>query len=147
MKGRLRHAKLYVLEGSTIIGDAAFTSSELDKTTLWHLILGYMSENGLTELSKRGLIDGQIRKLEFYEHCVFGKQIRVSFSKGIHSTKGTLDYVHSDLWGPSQVPTKGGASYMLTVIDDFLRKVWVFFLRHKSEVFVTFRQWKTMIEK
>ena len=37
MKGHLRHAKLYVLEGSTIIGDAAITSSELDKTTLWHL--------------------------------------------------------------------------------------------------------------
>ena len=67
------HAKLYVLEGSTIIGDATITSSELDKTTLWHLRLGHMSENGLTELSKRGLIDGRIRKLEFYEHYVFGK--------------------------------------------------------------------------
>ena len=147
IKGRLRHAKLYVLEGSTIIGDAAITSSELDKTTLWHLRLGHMSENGLTELSKRGLIDGRIGKLEFCEHCVFGKQKRVSFGKGIHSTKGTLDYVHSDLWRPSHVPTKGGTSYMLTVIDDFSRKVWVFFLRHKREVFATFKQWKTMIEK
>ena len=36
---------------------------------------------------------------------------------------------------------------MLKVIDDFSRKVWVFFLRHKSEVFATFKQWKTMIEK
>ena len=60
MKGRLRHAKLYVLEGLTIIGDAAITSSELDKTIFWHLRLGHMSENGLAELSKRGLIDGQL---------------------------------------------------------------------------------------
>ena len=37
MKGRLRHAKLYVLEGSTIIGDTTITSFELDKTTLWYL--------------------------------------------------------------------------------------------------------------
>ena len=64
----------------------------------------------------------------------------MSFGKGIHSTKGTLDYVHSELWGPSQVPTKGGASYMLTVIDNYSGKVWVFFLRHKSEVFTTFKQ-------
>ena len=97
MKGHLRHAKLYVLEGLTIIGDTTITSSELDKTTLWHLRLGLMSENGLAELSKRGLIDGWIGKLEFCEHCVFGKHKRMSFSKGIHSTKGTLDYVHLDL--------------------------------------------------
>ena len=72
MKGCLRHAKLYVLEGSTIIGDTTMTSFELDKTTLWHLQLGHMSENGLAELSKRGLIDGWIGKLEFYEYYVFG---------------------------------------------------------------------------
>ena len=36
---------------------------------------------------------------------------------------------------------------MLTIIDDFSRKVWVFFLKHKSDVFSTFKDWKTMIEK
>ena len=36
---------------------------------------------------------------------------------------------------------------MLTFIDDFSRKVWVFFLKQKTEVFATFKQWKTMIEK
>ena len=36
---------------------------------------------------------------------------------------------------------------MLTVIDDFSRKAWVFFLKYKSDVFSTFKDWKTMIEK
>ena len=36
---------------------------------------------------------------------------------------------------------------MLTFIDDFSRKIWVFFLKQKTEVFATFKQWKTMIEK
>ncbi|KAG8480905.1 hypothetical protein CXB51_025479 [Gossypium anomalum] len=46
--------------------------------------------------------------------------------------KGTLEYIHSGLWGPSRVPSRGGANYMLTFIDDFSRKVWAFFLKKKN---------------
>ena len=85
--------------------------------------LRHMSENGMIELSKSGLLNGQsIRKLKFYEHCVFGKQRRVKFTKGIHNTKRTLNYIHSNLRGPSRVPSKGCVSYMLTIIDDFFQK-------------------------
>ena len=60
--------------------------------------LGYMSVRGLTELSKRGLLCGQnTGSIGFCEHCVFGKQKRVSFSVVIRRRKGTLDYIHSDL--------------------------------------------------
>lgn len=85
------------------------------------------------------------RKLDFCEHCVYGKQGRVKFSTAVHTTKGTVDYIHSDLWGPSPVTSKGGSQYLLTLIDDYSRKVWVYFLKHKSEVFAT--QWKALIEK
>ncbi|KAG8489165.1 hypothetical protein CXB51_017148 [Gossypium anomalum] len=81
MKGQRKTTKLYVLQGSTVTGDAAITSSSLsddDITKIWHMRLGHMSENGMVELSKRGLLDGQgIYKLNFCEHCVFGKQKRV----------------------------------------------------------------------
>ncbi|KAG8492474.1 hypothetical protein CXB51_009570 [Gossypium anomalum] len=126
MKGQRKIAKLYVLQGSTVTGDAAVASSSLsddDITKLWHMCLGHMSENGMAELSKRGLLDGQrICKLNFCEYCVFGKQKRVRFTRRIHNMKGTLEYIHSDLWGPSRVPSRGGANYMLTFIDDFSRK-------------------------
>jgi hypothetical protein len=82
--------------------------------------LGHMSEHGLAVLSKRGLLDEHsISKLDIYEHCVFGKHKRVKFDIATHSSKGILDYVHSDLWGPSRKPSLGGARYMLTVIDDY----------------------------
>ncbi|KAL5768311.1 hypothetical protein ACOSQ2_015094 [Xanthoceras sorbifolium] len=142
---------LYILQGSTITGSAAVSESSMpdsEVTKLWHMRLGHMSEKGLTLLSKRGLLCGQSTgKMDFCEHCVFGKQKRLSFSTGIHRTKGTLDYIHSDLWGPSPVPSKGGARYLLTFIDDFSRKVWVFFLKNKNDVFDTFKSWKTLIEK
>ncbi|KAG8481304.1 hypothetical protein CXB51_026078 [Gossypium anomalum] len=80
----------------TVTGDAAVASSSLsddDITKLWHMRLGHMSENGMVELSKRGLLDGQgICKLNFCEHCFFGKQKRVRFTRGIHNTKETLEY-------------------------------------------------------
>ncbi|KAG8479376.1 hypothetical protein CXB51_029148 [Gossypium anomalum] len=74
MKGQRKTVKLYVLQGSTITGDVAITSSSL-------------------------------------------------------------------------VLSRGGANYMLTFIDDFSRKFWAFFLKQKSNVFSTFKSWKTMIEK
>ena len=36
---------------------------------------------------------------------------------------------------------------MLTTINDFSCKVWVFFLKQKSDVFSIFKDCKTMIEK
>ncbi|KAG8481120.1 hypothetical protein CXB51_025896 [Gossypium anomalum] len=124
MKGQRKTAKLYVLQGSTVTDDAAAASSSLsddDITKLWHMRLGHMSENGM--------------------------QKRVRFTRGIHNKKGTLEYIHSDLWGPSKVPSRGGANYMLTFIDDFSRKVWAFFLKQKSDVLFVFKSWKILIEK
>jgi len=107
-----------------------------------------MSEQGMTILSKRGLLCGQCTSsLEFCEHCVFGKQKRLSFSMAIHRTKETLDYIHSDLWGPSRVSSKGnGSHYMLTFIDDFSRKIWAYFLKEKSEALKVFKERKTLLE-
>jgi hypothetical protein len=86
-----------------------------------------MSEWGMTIMSKRDLLYGQCTSsLEFYEHCAFDKQKRLSFSTVIHRTKETLDYIYSDLWRPSSEPSKVNYSrYLLTFINDFSIKVWV----------------------
>ncbi|KAG8478794.1 hypothetical protein CXB51_028696 [Gossypium anomalum] len=148
MKGKRKTVKLYVLQGSTVTGDAVVASSSLsddDITKLWHMRLGHMSENGMAELSKRELLDVQgICKLNFCEHYVFGKQKRVRLTKGIHNMKGTLEYIHSDLWGPSRVPSRGGANYMLTFIDDFSRKFWALFLKQKSNIVQVRRDRETL---
>ena len=69
--------------------------------------VGHMSERELHVLSKQGLLCGQkTRKLDFCKHCVFGKQHKVSFGTGVHRTNDTLDYIHSDVWGPSQFHRK-----------------------------------------
>lgn len=62
----------------------------------------------------------------------------------MNKMNGKLDYVHSDVWGPVRVASKAGSLYFLTF--NFLRKVWVYFMRHKSEVFEKFRVWKAEVE-
>jgi len=48
--------------------------------------------------------------------------------------------------GPSKVPSLGGKRYMLTFVDDFLRKVWVYLLRQKNETFSMFKKFKALVE-
>ena len=98
-------------------------------------------------LSKKGCLGSAgTGKLDFCEHCVLGKQKKVSFSTVKKYTQGIFDYIHSDLWGPSRVPSFGGKRYMLTFVDDFSRKVWVDFLRQKNETFSMIKKFKTLVE-
>ena len=39
----------------------------------------------------------------------------------------------------------GGKHYFVTFIDDHSRKVKVYFIKHKFEVFEAFRKWKVMV--
>ncbi|KAH9699562.1 hypothetical protein KPL71_024410 [Citrus sinensis] len=146
MKGNMSNG-LYVLQGSAVTGDVAVSNQKLNKTMLWHMRLGHMSEKGLIELSKHGVLGvDKIKPLKFCEDCVLGKSSRVKFSTGIHNSKGTLDYIHADLWGPVQTASLGGARYFLSLIDDFSRMVWVFSLKSKDKVFDQFKNWKTLVE-
>lgn len=149
MKGQ-RMGNLYKLIGTTVEGGAAISTLEdpkNDDTDLWHMRLGHLSEGGMRELHKRGLLHGvKTCKLEFCKYCLYGKQRRVSFKTGVHTSKSILDYVHSDVWGPIKDVSMGGAQYFVSFIDDYSRKVWVYFMKHKLEVFDIFRQWKARVE-
>jgi hypothetical protein len=146
----MKSANLYVLSGDTIIGTVVVssttvvTSDNCSDSKLWHIHLGHMSQLGLAELSKRGLMKGYNNN---EMDCVFGKHKRVKFNTSVHTTEGMLDYVHADLWGPSQKHSLGGCHYMLTIIDDYSRRVFPYFLKHKYEAFDAFKAWKVMVEK
>ncbi|KAM2004372.1 hypothetical protein ACFX15_027830 [Malus domestica] len=150
MKGTRRN-NLYFLQGSTVIGGAAVTEAadadSTDTTRLWHMRLGHAGEKALQGLVKQGLLKGaNACKLEFCEHCVLGKQTRVKFGTAIHHTKGILDYVHTDVWGPSKNASWGGSHYFVSFVDDFSRRIWVYTMKRKDEVLKIFLKWKKMIE-
>ena len=109
--------------------------------------MGHVSYKGLTELAKQGLLgDQKLEDLEFCETCAYGKSNRVKFGTGIQRTKRTLDYIHSDLWGPGRIQSHSGSKYFMSLVDDYSRKLWVFILKSKSDALMCFKQWKVLVE-
>ena len=53
--------------------------------------------------------------------------------------------VLTDVGGPSPVSSLGVSRFYVTFIDDLSRKVWVYFVKHKSDMFETFKKWKAEV--
>ena len=58
-----------------------------------------------------------------------------------------LDVIHSDVWGPTEHASMSGSKFYVTFVDDHTRKVWVYFMKSKGEVFEHFKNFKIMVEK
>ncbi|WP_425268113.1 hypothetical protein, partial [Enterobacter hormaechei] len=97
--------------------------------------------------SKKFLPSLKCVNMAFCESCVNEKQKRVSFVKSGNEKKNEkLELVHIDVCRPAQVYSLGGSYYYVTFIDDTTRKVWVYFLTYKFDVFQTFKKWKCLVE-
>ncbi|KAH9707327.1 Integrase catalytic domain-containing protein [Citrus sinensis] len=147
MKEEKIGANLFMLKGETLQeADACVTSNGEESTMMWHLKLGHMSEQGLKILSERKLLPGlKSISLLFCEHCVTSKQHRLKFSRSIARSKCILDLIHSDVWESPDI-SMGGAKYMVTFIDDYSRRCWVYPIKKKSDVFPVFKEYKARVE-
>lgn len=61
-------------------------------------------------------------------------------------TKEPLDLVHTDLWGPSSMPSSKGCKYYMSFIDDYSRFTWIYFLSAKSQALDVFKEFKLKVE-
>ncbi|GKC65904.1 retrovirus-related pol polyprotein from transposon TNT 1-94 [Tanacetum coccineum] len=135
---------VYSLNGHAVAGELNASVEEKDSLAkVWHKRLGHISEAGLQVLEKQGLFGKKsLCKLDFCENCVLGKSHRFSFGVRRHTTQGVIDYVYSNLRGPSQVKSLEGKRYFLSIVDDYSRRVWVYILSFKHEAFEKFKEWK-----
>ncbi|KAK2990879.1 hypothetical protein RJ640_007600 [Escallonia rubra] len=111
---------LYTLLG-TYNHSISLASTENLRTTLWHHMLGYLSESGMRILhSKNPLLRMKNIQLDFCEGCVYGKQKRVSFRKdGKERKTERLELVHTDVCGPTTVKSLGGTPKNVFVLEKF----------------------------
>ena len=70
--------------------------------------------------------------------CHQAKQTRDKFS--INNSKATKRYeiIHCDLWGKYHTLSSCGATYFLTLVDDYSSAAWVYLLFNKIEVYKMF---------
>ncbi|KAJ0558902.1 putative RNA-directed DNA polymerase [Helianthus annuus] len=113
------------------------------KSFTWHTRLGHPSDQVLAVLK------GSL-KINSNEHgpcdvCHRAKQVRVPFPLSEHKSKFVGDLIHLDLWGPYKVSSYDGFKYFLTVVDDYSRSVWCYFLSNKTEVFENLKNFYELV--
>ena len=122
---------------------------------LWHQRLGHVNEKRLkTAIKKRLIVGVDVDKCDantdipFCEACVQSKQTHKPFTTGSSTfvqSKDILQLIHSDVCGPMSVGSLGGARYFVTFTDDYSRFSYIYFLKHKSEVFEKFKEFHAVV--
>ncbi|GJR43963.1 retrotransposon protein, putative, ty1-copia subclass [Tanacetum coccineum] len=74
--------------------------------------------------------------------CLSGKMTRKSFPYHPERATDLLGIIHTDVCGPLRHVSRQGASYFITFTDDYSRYGYVYLLKHKHEVFETFKVFK-----
>lgn len=82
------------------------------------------------------------------ETCAKGKICVKPFPKMAENRADkVLGLVHSDICGPMNKVSAGGARYFLTFIDDYSRYMFVNFLKTRDELLPTFKNFVAFAEK
>lgn len=116
----------------------------------WHSKLGHLCYKHMCKLRSGGAQgvnftddNGSIKNCET---CAKAKLARAPFKNATTETKQILELIHTDVNGPMEVESIGGSRFVVTFIDDFTRKVFIYLIRHKSDVFERFLEFKNFIE-
>ncbi|PWA98143.1 gag-pol polyprotein [Artemisia annua] len=151
-----RQGDLYVLDHYRDIHDIASSSVDLSyfwlnrsssAFYLWHSRLGHVCSSRLRFLASTGALG----KLDAHDisdcsGCKLAKFSALPFSNSVSSSNAPFDLVHSDVWGPSPVSTKGGSRYYASFIDDFTRYTWIYLMKRRSDFLTVFKEFRALVK-
>jgi hypothetical protein len=103
------------------------SSQVASSTALWHRHLGHLSSSRLDFMAKH-LLNFPFQSNNVCDVCALAKQSRLPFSVSSISYVRPFELIHCDIWGPYKIASFSGAKYFLTIVDDYSRFTWVFFL-------------------
>ncbi|GKA98699.1 retrotransposon protein, putative, ty1-copia subclass [Tanacetum coccineum] len=119
----------------------------LDSALLWHCRLGHISKKRIEKLQHDGLLNStDLRAFEKCVSCMSRKMARKPYTHQVERAKDQLGLIHTDVYGPFRTVSRQGASYFVTFTDDFSRYGYVYLLKHKHEVFETFKVFQKDVE-
>ncbi|GJV18232.1 retrotransposon protein, putative, ty1-copia subclass, partial [Tanacetum coccineum] len=112
----------------------------LDSTYLWHCRLAHINKKRIKQLQQDGLLKSMDdESFDKCESCLSGKMTKKLFPYRNERAKDLLGIIHTDMCGPLRHVSRQGASYFITFTDDYSRYGYVYLLKHKHEVFETFK--------
>ncbi|GJY60109.1 retrotransposon protein, putative, ty1-copia subclass [Tanacetum coccineum] len=119
----------------------------LDSTYLWHCRLDHISKKSIEKLQLDGLL--KLTDEESFDKCVSclsGKMISKPFPHHTERATDLLGLIHTDVCGLLRHMSIQCASYFITFMDDYSRYGYFYLLKHKHEVFETFKVFKNEVE-
>lgn len=141
----------FLLANSQPRKEACFQSTSQDLSHLWHRRFGHLSYKGLRTLQFKKMVHGLPHfsaSATVCTACMVGKQHRDPFPKKSNwRASQKLQLIHANLCGPITSVSNGNKRYLICFIDDLTRKIWIYFLVEKSDAFITFKHFKSLVEK
>nr|GEV32147.1 putative retrotransposon protein [Tanacetum cinerariifolium] len=120
---------------------------DLDSALLWHCRLGHISKKRIEKLQHDGLLDSSdLMAFEKCVSCMSGKMAMKPYTYQVERAKDVLGLIDTDVCGPFKIMSRQGANYFVTFTDDFSRYGYVYLLKHKHEVFETFKVFQKEVE-
>ncbi|GJS76489.1 chrysanthemyl diphosphate synthase [Tanacetum coccineum] len=119
----------------------------LDSTYLWHCRLAHISKKRIEKLQHDGLLKStDDESFDQCVSCLSGKMTRKSFPHRPERATDLLGIIHTDVCGPLRHVSRKDASYFITFTDDYSRYGYIYLLKHKHEVFETFKVFNNEVE-
>ncbi|GKD38515.1 retrotransposon protein, putative, ty1-copia subclass [Tanacetum coccineum] len=119
----------------------------LNSALLWHCRLGHINKKRIKKLQLGGLLNStDIKSFEKRVACMSDKMARKPYSHQVERAKDLLGLIYTDVCGPFKIMSRQGAYYFITFTDDFSRYGYVYLLKHKHEVFETFKVFQKEVE-
>ncbi|CDF39842.1 unnamed protein product [Chondrus crispus] len=150
--------ELYVLDIVSDIGSAHAATLQT-----WHERFARVHSQGIASMIRDNVVSGvellgnESNKINNTDNdcisekcsaCVYGKATRSVIPKERSSRRAyfCLDLVHSDVCGPLEVQSIGGAKYFITFIDDHSNWSVVYPMHHKSEAFERYKMFAQLAQ-
>lgn len=139
---------MYKLNTVTGTACAVFTNESKADLYTWHRRMGHLNMTDLKKLEScaEGINITKHNEIPVCTPCCEGKQTRFPFPHSGSRANASLEIIHSDLCGAMETVSLGGARYFITFIDDYTRKVYVYFLKNKLDITSTFKKFKAQVE-
>ncbi|CAH1440299.1 unnamed protein product [Lactuca virosa] len=123
------------------------SSNSMDKACLWHCRLGHVNKKRIAQLQKDGVLESfDLRDDDVCESCLLGKMTKSPFTGTCERGEVLLDLIHTDVCGPFRSTTRDVNRFYVTFTDDYSRYGYIYLIKHKSETFEKFKEFKQEVE-
>ncbi|CAI7759564.1 unnamed protein product [Closterium sp. NIES-54] len=141
------NGELYQLKTHPRVASSNVAQGSKATLKVWHNRLAHANYDSVKELANNGLAKGFDVAAGADEKgvcavCVEGKMARKPFgSRTSPLAKDPLALVHMDVCGPMLHTSKGGARFLLVMLDDATCMCWTRLLKAKGDVTKAIQEW------